>query len=70
MATKRMESLNSKKFDSKNLGSILGGQPTYGNWYNTHYDGRGGQDGDQARTTYDPNGYPPGTQGTDYAYSS
>ena len=68
MATnKKMESLSSKKFDSKNLGKVLGGLPTYGNWYETHYDGRGGQEGDFARTTYNPVGKPPGTYGTDYA---
>lgn len=69
MAAKKIESLSSKKFDSKNLGKVLGGVPSYGNWYPTHYDGRGGQENDQARTTYNPDGYPAGTQGTDYAYA-
>ncbi len=70
MATKKIESLNSKKFDSKNLGRVSGGDTTYGNPYPTRYDGRGGQDGDTAATTYSPAGKPPGTQGTDYLPTS
>ncbi len=66
MATKNLESFNSKKFDSKKLSSVLGGLTTYGPAYATRYDGRGGQDGDTAATTYNPAGKPPGTQGTDY----
>lgn len=66
MATKTMESLNSKKFDSTNLGKVFGGETTYGPVYPTRYDGRGGQDGDNARQTYNPVNYPNGTQGTDY----
>lgn len=65
MATKKIESLTSKKFDSKNLRTVVGGE-TYGPAYLTRYDGRGGQDGDTAATTYNPAGKPPGTQGTDY----
>jgi len=66
MATKNLESLTSKKFDSKNLGKVLGGQTTYGPIKPTKYDGMGGQNGDQARMTYNPPNYPEGTQGTDY----
>lgn len=66
MATKTMESMNSKKFDSKNLGRMLGGWTIYGPARVTRYDGRGGQDGDLARMTYNPPNYPAGTQGTDY----
>jgi hypothetical protein len=65
MATKTIESLNSKKFDSKNLGKVLGGT-TYGPAYRTRYDGRGGQDNDTAATTYNPPNKPTGSQGTDY----
>lgn len=66
MATKNMESLKSKKFDSQSLGRVFGGQTTYGPAYPTRYDGRGGQDGDTAATTYNPPDKPAGTQGTDY----
>ena len=66
MSTKTMESLSSKKFDSKSLGKVSGGETTYGNVYPTHYDGRGGQEGDNARTTYNPPNRPAGTEGTDY----
>lgn len=66
MAIKKMESLSSKKFDSTNLGRVIGGNTTYGPAYQTRYDGRGGQDGDTAATTYNPSGAPTGTQGTDY----
>lgn len=68
MSTKTMESLSSKKFDSKNLEKVLGGNntTTYGPVRETRYDGRGGQDGDTARMTYNPPNYPAGTQGTDY----
>lgn len=69
MATKKMESLTSKKFDSKNLGRVSGGETTYGPARLTRYDGRGGQDGDTAATTYNPAGTPPGTEGTDYISS-
>lgn len=63
---KTLESLKSKKFDSKNLVRVTGGLTTYGNVYGTRYDGFGGQDGDLARTTYNPPNTPNGTQGTDY----
>ena len=65
---KTLESLKSKKFDSKNLEKVIGGNnpTTYGPYYPTRYDGRGGQGGDQARETQNPAGYPAGTQGTDY----
>jgi hypothetical protein len=66
MATKNIESLKSKKFDSQNLGRVFGGLTTYGPARMTRYDGRGGQDGDTAAQTYNPAGYPPGTEGTDY----
>ncbi|MNJ83695.1 hypothetical protein D3C87_11170 [compost metagenome] len=66
MATKNIESLKSKKFDSKNMVRVFGGDTTYGPARLTRYDGRGGQDGDTAATTYNPAGTPPGTQGTDY----
>ncbi|TSJ41154.1 hypothetical protein [Fluviicola chungangensis] len=64
MATKKIESLSSKKFDSKNLGKVLGGVPTYGPYYGT-INGKyypGGTD-DEARHTYNPDGYPAGTEG-------
>lgn len=63
---KTLESLQSKKFDSKSLMGISGGETTYGPWRETRYDGFGGQDGDTAATTYNPPNYPSGTQGTDY----
>lgn len=62
-----MESLESKKFDSKNLVKLAGGEKTtYGTVRETRYDGMGGQNGDSACMTYNPAGYPPGTQGADY----
>lgn len=66
MATKNIESLKSKKFDSTNLVRVFGGETTYGPAYATRYDGRGGQDGDTAATTYNPVNKPAGTKGTDY----
>ncbi len=66
MATKKIESLTSKKFDSKNLRTVVGGETIYGPVQQTRYDGRGGQEGDSARMTYNPPNYPAGTQGTDY----
>lgn len=64
MATKKIESLNSKKFDSKNLGMILGGETTYGPWYGTingkYYPGG---TADEARHTYNPPNTPKGTEG-------
>ena len=63
---KTLESLQSKKFDSKNLMGISGGQTTYGPARETRYDGFGGQDGDTAAMTYNPPNYPAGTQGLDY----
>ncbi len=65
---KTLESLQSKKFDSKNLMGISGGETTYGPEKPTRYDGFGGQDGDLARQTYNPPNYPSGTEGTDYTY--
>lgn len=70
MSEKKIESLDSKKFDLSKLMNFVGGAsrpiPTYGNVYNTRYDGMGGQEGDFARTTTNPENYPVGTVGTDY----
>lgn len=63
---KTLESLQSKKFDSKNLMGISGGETTYGTPRETRHDGFGGQDGDTAAMTYNPPNYPTGTQGLDY----
>lgn len=65
---KSLESLESKKFNTSLLKITKAGETTYGNKYSTRHDGYGGQDGDVARTTYNPAGYPPGTQGQDYVY--
>ncbi len=54
---KQLEKLNSKKFDLANMGKIVGGETTYGPDKQTDY-GR-----DCNRMTYNPEGYPPGTQG-------
>ena len=64
--SKTIESLQSKKFDAKNLARVTGGETTYGHVYGTRYNGYGGQDGDLARETYNPPNRPSGTQGTDY----
>ncbi len=64
MAAKKIEALSSKKFDSAGLGKVMGGVPTYGPWYKTSY-GKPDPYGtaDEARTTYNPTGYPVGTKG-------
>ena len=66
--SKKIESLSSKKFDSKNLVKVSGGNnpTTYGPARETRYDGRGGQNGDTAAQTYNPVGMPAGSEGTDY----
>jgi hypothetical protein len=57
------ESLKTKKFDMSNLGRVKGGDTTYGttkattNGHDAGYDWR--------RVTYNPPGYPEGTQGWD-----
>lgn len=66
---KTLESLQSKKFDSKSLMKISGGGTTYGPARETRYDGFGGQNGDTAAMTYNPANKPPGSQGLDYLTS-
>lgn len=66
---KTLESLKSKKFDSKNLVRVTGGDTTYGPARETRYDGFGGQNGDTAAMTYNPPNKPSGSQGLDYITS-
>ncbi|MGV3612693.1 MAG: hypothetical protein ACO1N0_17165 [Fluviicola sp.] len=66
---KTLESLKSKKFDSKNLVRVTGGETTYGPARETRYDGFGGQNGDTAAMTYNPANKPAGSQGLDYITS-
>ncbi len=68
---KTLESLKSKKFDSKRLEKVIGGNnpTTYGPARETRYDGFGGQNGDTAAMTYNPVNMPSGSQGLDYIKS-
>ena len=61
---KKLESFQSKKFDNSQMENIFGGETTYGPWKRSS-SGPGGVNSDKVRTTYNPEGYPPGVQGTD-----
>lgn len=66
MSKGKLEAFKSAKF-SLDESKVVGGEaPSYGNWYGTtngRYDVQG--TADEARTTYNPTGYPAGTKGQD-----
>lgn len=63
MMKSKFENFKSEKFKLNGLEHISGGETTYGPARSTTNGHNGGYD--WVRTTYNPEGYPPGTQGTD-----